>query len=81
MIYFQTTYSLPPDHLNLLMMTATMRMTSTVMIAIVTNLLVTILGRRNSQRLVYSPSVAVCHQRLGKYLLAMPRRVLLLRSV
>lgn len=64
-------------HLNLLTMTATIRRTSTVMMAIVTILLVAIL--RSSVSTTYSRCID--HHRFGTHLLAMPLNVLLLLSV
>lgn len=57
-------------------MTAMIKITKTVMIATVTILFVAILKAIRQLRARMHP-----HQRLGKYLLAMPFNVLLLRSV
>jgi hypothetical protein len=63
------------DYLNLLTMTAIIRSTSTVMIAIVTILFVAILVIRQHSSLAHH------HQKPGKYLRAIPLSVLLLLSV
>lgn len=66
----------PRGYLNLLTMTAIIRSTSTVIIAMVTILFVAIL-KRNRQHKSFQPH----YHKFGKYLRAIPLSVLLLLSV